>query len=266
MRQFCSALIGILLLLGSILCCNQAAADEPVDVPVLAYHRFGPTVADSMTVTTAVFESQLKWLVANQYTVIPLQTLVDYLRGKGTAPARRSVVITVDDGHSTVYSEMLPLVLKYRVPVTLFIYPSAISNASYAMTWEQLKELRETGLFDIQSHTFWHPNFNREKRKLSPDNYQKLVDVQLQKSKTVLEKKIGGKVEFLAWPFGIYDEWLGKQAERAVYTAAFTIDRRHAGPSDALMALPRYLMANGDGTKGFEAIVTGRSAEKRPAK
>ena len=266
MRHFRNALLGIFLLLSSGLCCDQAVADEQAGVPILAYHRFGPTVADSMTVTTPVFESQINWLISNQYTILPLQTLVNHLRGTGPAPAHKSVVITVDDGHKTVYTEMLPVVLKYRIPVTLFIYPSAISNASYAMTWEQLKELQQTGLFDIQSHTFWHPNFKQEKRKLSPDDYQKLVDTQLQKSKAVLEKRLGGNVEFLAWPFGIYDEWLGKEAEKAVYTAAFTIDRRHASSSEALMALPRYLMANSDGTKGFEAIVTGRAAEKRPAK
>ena len=256
-------LLGIIISVGAGLCFNPAVAAEQAGVPVLAYHRFGPTVADSMTVTTEVFESQIKWLIANQYTVIPLQTLIDYLRGKGPAPAHNSVVITVDDGHNTVYSEMLPVVLKYKIPVTLFIYPSAISNASYAMTWDQLKELRQTGLFDIQSHTFWHPNFKQEKRKLSAEEYQKLVDTQLQKSKLVLEKRVGGRVDYLAWPFGIYDEWLGKQAEKAGYTAAFTIDRRNSGPTEELMALPRYLMANGDGTKGFEAIVTGRAEEKR---
>lgn len=54
---------------------------------------------------------------------------------------------------------MFPLLKKYQIPATLFIYPSAISNASYALTWDQLKEMKETGLIDVQSHTFWHPNF-----------------------------------------------------------------------------------------------------------
>ncbi|MGC5887695.1 hypothetical protein [Ralstonia pseudosolanacearum] len=30
----------------------------------------------------------------------------------------------------------------------LFVYPSAISNASCAMTWAQLRELTGTGLFE----------------------------------------------------------------------------------------------------------------------
>jgi peptidoglycan/xylan/chitin deacetylase (PgdA/CDA1 family) len=209
-----------------------------------------------------VFEAQLKWLKDNGYTVIPLRTLVNYLRGEGPAPPAKAVVITVDDGHKTVYTEMLPLVRRYNLPVTLFIYPSAIANASYAMTWEQLLELKQTGLFDLQGHTFWHPNFKREKKKLKADAYQKLVETQLVKSKAVLEKRLGAQVDLLAWPFGIYDDFLEKEAEKAGYVAAFSIDRRQVTKSEAIMALPRYLMANGDGVKGFEAIVTGRAQEK----
>lgn len=239
-----------------------ASADEPVTVPVLCYHRFGPTVADGMTVTTKVFDSQLQWLKDHGYTVIPLRTLVNYLRGQGPPPPPKSVVITADDGHKTVFSDMLPLVRKYNIPVTLFLYPSCISNASYAMTWDQVKKLQQTGLFDLQSHTFWHPNFKKDKKKLKPAEYQKLMDSQLKKSKAVLEKRFGATVDLLAWPFGIYDDELEKNAAQAGYVVAFSIDRRNASKSEKIMAQPRYLMVNGDGTKGFEAIVSGRAQEK----
>ena len=62
---------------------------------------------------------------------------------------------------------MLPLARKYNVPVTVFIYPSAISNAKYAMTWDQLRELKRSGLFDFQGHTYWHPNFKRDRKKMT---------------------------------------------------------------------------------------------------
>jgi peptidoglycan/xylan/chitin deacetylase (PgdA/CDA1 family) len=157
---------------------------------------------------------------------------------------------------------MQPLVRKYNIPVTLFLYPSCLSNASYAMTYEQVKQLQATGLFDMQGHTFWHPNFKKEKKKLKPAEYQKLVDAQLMKSKAVLEKRLGTTVDLLAWPFGIYDDELEKDAAKAGYVAAFTIDRRNASPSEKIFEQPRYLMTNGDGLKNFEAIVSGRAQEK----
>jgi len=254
--------VASLALLALCFCGAAPAADEDVSVPVLNYHRFGPSVADSMTVTNKVFEAQLKWLKDNGYTVIPLRTLVNYLRGSGPPPPPKSVVITVDDAHKTVYSDMLPLVRKYNIPVTLFIYPSCISNASYAMTWEQLQALQKTGLFDMQSHTFWHPNFKKDKKKLKPEEYQKLMDSQFKKSKAILEKKFGTTVDLLAWPFGIYDDELEKEAAKAGYVVAFSIDRRHASKAEKLMAQPRYLMSNGDGTKNFAAIIEGRAQEK----
>ncbi len=255
-------LLAVIALLSVVFCCPAAWAQEQVTVPVLCYHRFGPKVADSMTVTTKVFEAQLQWLKDHQYTVIPLRTLVNYLRGQGPPPPPHSVVITVDDGHKTVYSEMLPLVRKYNIPVTLFLYPSCISNASYAMTWQQLKDLQATGLFDMQGHTYWHPNFKKDKKKLKPADYEKFVNTQLSKSKAVLEKKLGTTVDLLAWPFGIYDEELEKAAAQAGYVAAFSIDRRNASLSEKIFEQPRYLMVNGDGLKNFEAIVSGRAQEK----
>ena len=199
-----------------------------------------------MTVTTSTFESHLQYLKNHGYTVIPLRHLVDYYLGKGLSLPSRSLVITADDGHKSVYTEMFPLLKKYHIPVTLFLYPSAISNASYAMTWNQLREMKETGLFDFQSHTFWHPNFKEERKRLKPAEYEDFVEKQLRKSKERLQRELDVKVDMLAWPFGIYDEWLIRKAIGAGYVAGFTMDRRHASPSENLMALPRYLIVHKD--------------------
>ena len=241
---------------------NQPVASQEVRVPILLYHRFGPTVADGMTITTPVFESHLKYLRDNGYKVIPLRQLVDWYQKKGPAPAPKSVVIVEDDAHKSVYTDMLPLAKKYNVPVTVFIYPSAVSNAKYAMTWDQIRELKKSGLFDFQGHTYWHPNFKRDKKKMTPQEFEKSVTTQLTKSKAKIEKELGGKVDMLAWPFGIYDDYLLKKAAEAGYIATFTIVAHHAGASDSVNKLPRYLLINSDQGKAFEQIVTG-SAPKR---
>ncbi|MBI5183929.1 MAG: polysaccharide deacetylase family protein [Nitrospinae bacterium] len=218
--------------------------DESHGVPIFLYHRFGPVTADSMTITTAIFESHLKYLKDKGYKVIPLRQLVDYYRGEGAPPPPRSVVITVDDGHKSVYTDMFPLIKKYHIPVTLFIYPSAISNASYAMTWGQIREMKETGLFDLQSHSYWHPNFKKEKGRLRQVEYERFVEMQFKKSKETLERKFNVKVDMLAWPFGIYDDELISKAVEAGYIAGFTMERRHTGISDNIMTLPRYHITN----------------------
>jgi peptidoglycan/xylan/chitin deacetylase (PgdA/CDA1 family) len=208
-----------------------------------------------MTVRTATFRTQLAYLKEHKYPVVPLKTLVNHLLGKGPAPPDRAVVITIDDGHGSVFSEALPLIREYRVPVTLFIYPSAISNASYGMTWDQLGELSRTGLFDIQSHTYWHPNFKTEKRRLSPDAYRSFVTMQFTKPRTRLRDKLGVDANLLAWPFGIYDDELIATASQSGYVAAFTLDRRPVTPRERLMVLPRYLVLDSDSASRFAAML-----------
>jgi peptidoglycan/xylan/chitin deacetylase (PgdA/CDA1 family) len=226
-------------------------------IPILVYHRFGPQVADSMTVTNSVFESHLKYLRDHGFRLLPLRDIVEQYLGKGRCPDSRIAALTADDGHISIYTDALPLLKKYRVPMTLFIYPSAISNASYAMTWGQLRELKTSGLFDFESHTYWHPNFKKERARLKPAEYERSVETQLKKSKEVLEKQLNQSVKMLAWPFGIYDPLLEAKAAEAGYAAAFSIDRHRASPSEKRMAIPRYLMTNADRGKAFERIVGG---------
>ena len=208
-----------------------------------------------MTVRTVVFRSHLEYLKQHGFHVVPLRSVVSYLRGTGPAPPAGSVVLTVDDGHASVFTEMLPLIREYRVPVTLFIYPSAISNASYAMTWAQLSALKDTGLFDIQSHTYWHPNFHKDKRRLSADDYRSFLTTQLAKPRTVLKQRLGVDADLLAWPFGIYDDELIAAAQEAGYVAGFTLDRRLATPREKIMAVPRFLVLDRDSGRAFERML-----------
>jgi peptidoglycan/xylan/chitin deacetylase (PgdA/CDA1 family) len=256
MRRLISLLLK-LLFLTICLFSHIASADNSINVPILTYHRFDPSIPGSMTISTEKFEQQLKWLKENGYTVIPLKELVNYLQGKKSYLPPKPVVITVDDGRKSVYTYMLPLVRKYHIPVTLFIYPSSISHASYALTWEQLKALQKTGLFDIQGHTYWHPNFIQEKKKLSPDEYKKLVHVQLVNSKKILERKLGTPITLLAWPYGIYDHYLEQKATKAGYKMAFSVDDRSASKAENRMAQPRYMVIEEQSMKTFAAMSNG---------
>jgi len=245
----------LLFIMGSAVAAPTSDPQSKVIVPVLVYHRLGATAADSMTITTSSFAAQLQWLKDNHYTVIPLKQLMNYLQGTGEAPPSKSVVITADDGHISDYTQMRPLVQRYKIPVTLFIYPSAISHASYALTWEQVKTLQSEG-FDVQGHTYWHPNFNREKKKQTPEAYAKFVQIQLLKSKTVLEKKLGTPITLLAWPFGIYNDELKAAAAQAGYVAAFSIDGRPVKKTSDRFALPRYMIVNSNSSiKTFAKLI-----------
>jgi peptidoglycan/xylan/chitin deacetylase (PgdA/CDA1 family) len=251
----CTCLAAPAEYLGAAPIAESPATPEDPEVSILVYHRFGLSVKDAMTVRTATFRWQLDYLKQHGYTIIPLRALVSYLSGRTPAPPRRSVVITADDGHISVFTEMLPVVREHEVPVTLFVYPSAISNASYAMTWEQLDALHRTGLFDIGSHTYWHPNFKTEKGRLSPAAYRAFATMQLVKSRAVLKDKLQVEADVIAWPFGIYDEELIALAREAGYLAGVTLDRRVVSRREPIMALPRFLVTDSASGGRFRAML-----------
>ena len=234
---------------------EQRGASAPLSVSILVYHRFGPAVADAMTVRTSTLRWQLRYLEEHGHKVVPLRAVVAQLRGLGPPVPPGSVAITVDDGHRSIFTEMLPVVRERGIPVTLFLYPSAISNASYALTWEQLAALQGTRLFDVQSHSYWHPNFKVEKRRLAPAAYADFVRTQLTRSRTAIERRLGGPVDLIAWPFGIYDDELMGIAEREGFVAGFTIDRRIVTSSEATLALPRFLVTDTAQGAAFAAML-----------
>jgi peptidoglycan/xylan/chitin deacetylase (PgdA/CDA1 family) len=243
-----------LLLVLSMLAVGWAGAVRAGEAVILCYHRFGPTVADSMTTRTSVFEQQLARLKSEGYQFVTLDDVVDGLQGRRPLPDK-AVALTVDDGHITVYTDLLPIIRREHLPVTLFIYPSAISNASYAMSWDQLREMKDTGLVAIQSHTYWHPNFKTERKRLDDAAYAKLVKVQLERSRAVLKQRLGVEADVLAWPFGIHDPELEAAAIAAGYRASLALGERRARDSDPPQALPRFLIADAVGVNGLANLI-----------
>jgi peptidoglycan/xylan/chitin deacetylase (PgdA/CDA1 family) len=235
---------------------------KPAGIPVLAYHRFDPSTPAATTVTTGTFESQLAFLAEHHYTIVSLDRVVEVVLRKTPPPKTPILAITVDDGHRSVYTVLFPLIKQHRIPVTLFIYPSAISNAPYALTWEQLKEMRASGLVDIQSHTYWHPDFRHDKAHRTPTDYGAFVHSQLTKSRQKLDAVLGTHITLLAWPYGILDAELESACSQDGYVAAFGYSGGVAHPGDDPYSIHRIPVPNFARGSAFEALL--RDAQARP--
>jgi len=230
-------------------------ADNKVNIPIILYHNLNPTVPGSMSVTPQKFEANLKLLQDNGFTFIPLKEAVAYLQGKRNTLPPKPVVLTADDGWESVYTYMYPIVKKLNIPVTLFIYPESVSSSKNFLSWEQLKELQGSGLVDIQSHTYSHPNFKEMKRKLSPAAYEQFVKKELSSSKKILDEKMNINVTLLAWPFGIYNDYLENEAKKAGYDMAFTIGYRTANQGFKPMEQPRFMIVDKLDSQTFKIIL-----------
>lgn len=168
-------------------------------IPTLMYHKIKDQVENteedqSMSVSTANFEAQLKALLEAGYTPINFKQLKDYLEGTSGLP-KRPILITADDGYLCNYTKAYPILKKYNAQATFFVTSLyvGVTNEHEHFTWEQAKEMEASGLIDIQSHTHGHTLMN-ELNKTD-------VSYEIQKSFGDIEKYLGKRdVKVLAYP------------------------------------------------------------------
>jgi len=223
---------------------TSATTQPAPGVPVLVYHRFGLQVTDSMTVRTARLREHIDVLRGEGCQIVSLHDVVAWHRGDIPDLPPRPVALSIDDGHRSVADEAAPWLQGTGWPITLFIYPSAISNARYAMTWDTLRALQSQGPWQIESHTWWHPHFARERRQRSAADFERFATAQLTRSRDELTRRSGRPVSLLAWPFGVSDAGVQALAARCGYRAAFGLGGRACRGIDPVMDLPRHLMVD----------------------
>jgi len=260
-RRHLLAGIGSVLLVGRHVAAMgerpSRAASRDFRIPVLCYHQFGEHVSSTLTVSTATLEAQLRSIVDGGFTAVSAHQLVEQRLGLGPTVPDRSVVLTIDDGYKSIYSVFFPLAVKYRMRATIFIYPSAISLLPFALTWEEISEMKASGLIDVQSHSYTHPNLPLEEHVLPGPAFDQFIRRELVLSRQVIEAHVAGSCDLLAWPYGLYDAELKEDARRAGYIAAFGTGRRPASQNDDLMALPRYIITEHIRDASFERVLAG---------
>lgn len=182
---------------------SGAKKTNRVYIPALMYHKIKDQVAhteedQSMSVSTANFEAQLKALLEGGYTPINFKQLKDYLEGTSGLP-KRPILITADDGYLCNYTKAYPILKKYNAQATFFVTSLyvGVTNEHEHFTWEQAKEMEASGLIDIQSHTHGHTLMN------ALDKTD--VSYEIQKSFGDIEKYLGKRdVKVLAYPQFLY--------------------------------------------------------------
>jgi peptidoglycan/xylan/chitin deacetylase (PgdA/CDA1 family) len=203
-------------------------ADQVQAVPILCYHRFGPTPGKAspalgkMTVSAANFAAQLDWLARNDFHVIRLPQLLSYLEGREALP-RRTVVITIDDGYESVHRYAFPLLKKYGFPATVFMYTDFIGSRD-ALSWAQLEEMSTSGLVDVQAHSKTHRNLIERAAGESDERYKQALEAEVRVPRELLERRLSAQVQQYAFPFGDANEAVLDALVRNQYKLAVTVN------------------------------------------
>ena len=165
---------------------------EGVDVPVIMYHAVSDNVwgIDELFVSPGDMEEQLAYLVENDFDPIwfeDLAHLEDY---------DKPVILTFDDGYDDNYLELYPLLQKYQVKATIFIITDCIGN-EHKMNADQIRELSDSGLVSIQSHSHTHADMDT----LDAEE----TAWEMAQSKLVLTRLTGKEPYVLCYPTGRYN-------------------------------------------------------------
>src|SRR6266571_3914447 len=149
-----------------------------------------------MEISRDAFRQQMRYLAMTGYTIIPLRDLYDYASGKRGSLPQNSVVITIDDGWRSTFTEVFPEMKRRHFPFTVFIYPRIIGQTPYALTWRQVREMADAGV-DIESHSYSHPFLTRRRNAALADReYAAWLERELAESKHTLERETGRPVSF----------------------------------------------------------------------
>ena len=139
-------------------------ADYTRRVPVLMYHAFAETEADSAydIVSAARFEEQLSALSAAGYTPVSLEALRAWVLA-GAALPEKPVVLTMDDGYASVWEIAYPILRSHGMRATSFAIGVSVGKDTYKDTdtpitphfgMDAIAEMEAGGLVSVQSHGY----------------------------------------------------------------------------------------------------------------
>ncbi|MCI5210209.1 MAG: poly-beta-1,6-N-acetyl-D-glucosamine N-deacetylase PgaB [Candidatus Electrothrix sp. ATG2] len=205
----------------------------------LAYHdvmvkRVDLTI-DAVTVDHLI--DQFEWLKVNGYHVVSIDDLEAARAGTRSLPDK-SVLLCWDDGYTSFYTYVLPLLKAYQYPAVLSLVgvwmaaqPDATvqyGNKQIArtrfMSWAQVREAVDSGLVEVASHSYdLHHDVLADQfgdrlpatvaRIYDPVSgtyendrqFSRRIQQDLQASSDLILQHLGFRPRVLTWPFGRYN-------------------------------------------------------------
>ncbi len=220
---------------------NFPKIKKNVKVPILLYHHISEEEFSGGNEVSLIspddFKSHMDAVKAN-FTPISLRQYYEYVQctdGTVTLPDN-PIIITFDDGYLSNYEIAYPILKELEIPATIFVVTDTVGEmagdgrVNYShFTWEQAREMEESGWIEIQSHT-------RSHQELTALSHSDLV-MELRKSKYDLEKNLGHECDMIAFPYGAYNDVVIQASHAAGYKLQARVDDK-ASPESFEVNLP----------------------------
>lgn len=257
-----------------------ADPDDGLTFRVLSLHDVRENVRGSFEKDpeeTALDERTLAelfaWLAKNDYHPVSLQQIVASRSGGKPLPSK-PVLLTFDDGYSSAYTKVYPLLQRYNYPAVFALvtswlevpesglvpYGSKLLPRSRFLRWSEAAEMARSGLVELASHTHamhigiqanpqgnllpmaathrYDPKTGRYENDAA---FSQRVESDLRLSRELIETRTGAKVRSIVWPYGMYNALSLKAAERAGMPLSMTLSDGPNSPTVPLSEIRRAL-------------------------
>ncbi|MDR0272096.1 MAG: polysaccharide deacetylase family protein [Clostridiales bacterium] len=231
MRKFFIYFFCIILFAGTCF----AADDEPeeidsevffrrvreVELPIVMYHlvTHNSKYLGKYAITPAELESDLKYLQENKYNTVVMKDLIDFVN-RGKKLPKNPIMLTFDDGNSSDFLYLLPLLEKYEMKAVLAVLGEATDKCTAEaekypgrkcphLTWQQIFELHESGLAEIQNHSYnlhTPPLGSGKRSNESTSDYHARLMANLQKFQDACALHLNYVPTAYVYPLGVIGE------------------------------------------------------------
>lgn len=213
------------MLTAAIICINTVTVkgsspstieNESIAVPIIMYHGVKLSNPGRDVITPAEFENDLKYLKSCNYTTITMTDLINYVDGKIELP-EKPIILSFDDGYYNDYVYAYPLLKKYHMKIVLSIIGKSTDdfsrvidvNLNYShVTWGQINEMMQSGLVEIQNHTYNMHSITRSRvgcqrnKGETLSHYETALTEDINKLQKEIELKTGSLPNTFTYPYG----------------------------------------------------------------
>ncbi|THC30028.1 poly-beta-1,6-N-acetyl-D-glucosamine N-deacetylase PgaB [Enterobacter sp. AD2-3] len=256
---------------------------------VLAYHDVEDDAADQryLSVRTSALNEQISWLLHNGYHIISVQDILDAHNGKKTLPPK-AVLLSFDDGYSSFYTRVWPLLQAWNVPALWAPVGSWVDTPENQKvnfgglmtprdrfaTWDMVRELSRSPLIEIGSHTWAshygipaNPQGSREPaianrfydkatgRYETDRQFNQRIGDDVRKVTEKITQVTGKAPRAWVWPYGAANGTSLAIARQQGYQLAFTLEDG-LGNVQELGNIPRLLISGNPSLKAFASTVS----------
>ncbi|MEB5477473.1 poly-beta-1,6-N-acetyl-D-glucosamine N-deacetylase PgaB [Acinetobacter pollinis] len=273
---------------------EEQAQIRPDTLTVIGYHEVTNQANDAIiplyAVTTENFESQVRWLQQDGFHFISVNDLIQANAGKLKLPSK-PVLLTVDDGYESFYSNIYPFVKENKIPVVLAVVGSWVDTPSdkdvhfgdaevkrnKILTWSQIKEMSDSGYVEIASHSYdlhrgllGNPQGNSEPaattriydprtNKYESDKaYHQRIYNDLKKNNEAFKSHGIPTPRVMVWPYGRYNMEGVSVAKALGMPVTITLDDGPADYKKSLNSLNRILIEHNMTTSDLEREIENR--------